>query len=101
MQAYIYISLRYLYHFVYASLSLLTLPLHARLNVCLSQLSPLPLDPCGELFCGAGRMCVVNDDGEGECRCVNTCDDEADPRRRVSNFAYDIEEVQSYIFHAQ
>ncbi|KAK3863833.1 hypothetical protein Pcinc_030436 [Petrolisthes cinctipes] len=41
------------------------------------------IDPCGEIYCGAGRMCVVNDLGEGECRCVNTCDSEDDPRRRV------------------
>nr|XP_053641995.1 SPARC-like [Cherax quadricarinatus] len=40
-------------------------------------------DPCTDMHCGAGRMCVLTDDGEAECRCVNACTDEPDPRRRV------------------
>nr|XP_045602585.1 SPARC-like [Procambarus clarkii] len=40
-------------------------------------------DPCADMYCGAGRTCVINDAGEGECRCVNVCSDETDPRRRV------------------
>ncbi|XP_071528735.1 SPARC [Panulirus ornatus] len=38
---------------------------------------------CLDMYCGAGRMCVVNDAGEGECRCVNVCGQETDVRRRV------------------
>lgn len=40
-------------------------------------------DPCSEIYCGAGRECVINDDEEGECLCVTECEDEIDPRRKV------------------
>lgn len=44
-------------------------------------------DPCLEVYCGAGRMCVVNDDNQAQCVCVNACENEDDRRRRVcSNF---------------
>ncbi|KAG7172906.1 SPARC-like [Homarus americanus] len=41
------------------------------------------IDPCLDTYCGAGRLCAVNDAGEAECRCINACDQETDPRRRV------------------
>lgn len=47
----------------------------------------IPGDGCLGVFCGAGRMCVVNDNGDGECVCVNACNIEEDARRRVcSNY---------------
>ncbi|KAK8384852.1 hypothetical protein O3P69_014426 [Scylla paramamosain] len=46
-----------------------------------------PGDGCLGVYCGAGRMCVVNDNGDGECACINACDMEDDARRRVcSNY---------------
>ncbi|KAG0730077.1 Secreted protein acidic and rich in cysteine [Chionoecetes opilio] len=41
------------------------------------------IDPCHGIYCGAGRMCVPNDEDEGECVCVNVCEHEDDVRRRV------------------
>lgn len=41
-------------------------------------------DPCLEVYCGAGRMCVADDDYVAQCVCVNTCENEHDRRRRVS-----------------
>jgi len=44
-------------------------------------------DPCDGKNCGAGRSCVINDNGEGVCSCVTECEMETDPRRRVcSNY---------------
>lgn len=41
-----------------------------------------------EVYCGAGRICVVNDGGEAQCVCVNACENEEDARRRVSFTKY-------------
>ncbi|XP_068247760.1 SPARC [Palaemon carinicauda] len=40
-------------------------------------------DPCNDMYCGAGRECVISDDGEGECLCQGVCEEEIDPRRKV------------------
>ncbi|XP_045123782.1 SPARC-like [Portunus trituberculatus] len=51
------------------------------------QPQEIPGDGCLGVYCGAGRMCVVNDNGDGECACNNACDSEEDARRRVcSNY---------------
>lgn len=42
-----------------------------------------PQDPCKEMFCGAGRTCVVTPQGEAECECVKECEPELDTRRKV------------------
>ncbi|KAK7066822.1 hypothetical protein SK128_011702 [Halocaridina rubra] len=42
-----------------------------------------PRAPCSEMYCGAGRQCIIRNDGEGECVCVSSCEEEVDPRRRV------------------
>lgn len=45
---------------------------------------PIPRgDPCNDMYCGAGRECVISDDGEGECLCQAVCEEEIDPRRKV------------------
>ncbi|KAG8249258.1 SPARC-like [Homalodisca vitripennis] len=41
------------------------------------------VDPCLHKHCGAGRVCVLNDDGEAECPCIPSCPLESDPRRKV------------------
>jgi len=41
------------------------------------------VDPCQNVYCSAGRACVVGEGGKGECRCVEACERETDPRRRV------------------
>ncbi|XP_042871170.1 SPARC-like [Penaeus japonicus] len=43
-----------------------------------------PQDPCKEMFCGAGRICVVTPQGDAECECVKECEPELDDRRKVS-----------------
>lgn len=43
----------------------------------------MPRDPCHEVYCAAGQECIINDDGEGECSCVSSCEEEIDPRRKV------------------
>ncbi|GIZ01940.1 hypothetical protein CEXT_386531 [Caerostris extrusa] len=40
-------------------------------------------DPCMKVRCGAGRICEVNDKGEGQCVCIPECPQETDDRRRV------------------
>ncbi|XP_055952469.1 SPARC-like [Argiope bruennichi] len=40
-------------------------------------------DPCLKVRCGAGRICEVNDKGEGQCVCIPECPQETDDRRRV------------------
>jgi len=43
-------------------------------------------DPCASIYCSAGRACVINNKGVGECNCVEACEVETDPRRRVSGW---------------
>lgn len=44
-------------------------------------------DPCASILCSAGRSCVVTSTGAGACQCVEACEEETDPRRRVcSNY---------------
>ena len=45
-------------------------------------------DPCLDKYCSAGRICTVDDNGEGQCVCVNACESEVDSRRRVSLNAF-------------
>ncbi|KAF2368207.1 SPARC/Testican calcium-binding domain [Trinorchestia longiramus] len=40
-------------------------------------------DPCEGMVCSAGRSCVVTVSGKGACHCVEACEEETDPRRRV------------------
>jgi len=42
-----------------------------------------PKDPCKDLYCGAGRECIILADGEGECQCITKCEPELDMRRKV------------------
>ncbi|XP_064117959.1 SPARC-like isoform X2 [Macrobrachium nipponense] len=45
---------------------------------------PIPRgDPCNDMYCGAGRECIINEEGEGECLCQAVCEEEIDPRRKV------------------
>ncbi|RXG68785.1 SPARC protein [Armadillidium vulgare] len=43
----------------------------------------LIFDPCKEIFCGAGRECMISEKGEGLCRCVERCENIDDDRRKV------------------
>ncbi|MPC28407.1 Secreted protein acidic and rich in cysteine [Portunus trituberculatus] len=78
-------------HFTFSA----DMPLHALCGARLvkgrgrigSPFLPPGSDGCLGVYCGAGRMCVVNDNGDGECACNNACDSEEDARRRVcSNY---------------
>lgn len=40
-------------------------------------------DPCTNIHCQAGRVCVTNDDHTAECVCIPDCPEEYDPRRKV------------------
>lgn len=40
-------------------------------------------DPCQDKFCGAGRECIVTEDGVGVCICQAECDEPAEDRRKV------------------
>lgn len=67
------------------------------------QKEPLVVDPCLEKHCGAGRVCQANDDGEAECVCVEMCEQEVDPRRKVctnynETFGSDCEVYQARCF---
>lgn len=40
-------------------------------------------DPCLKVRCGAGRVCEVNEKGEGQCVCIPECPQETDARRKI------------------
>ncbi|KAG5308267.1 SPRC protein, partial [Acromyrmex insinuator] len=40
-------------------------------------------DPCMDKHCGAGRVCKNTEEGTAECVCVELCNQEVDPRRKV------------------
>lgn len=40
-------------------------------------------DPCHSKHCGAGKICILNDEEEPQCICIPTCPVERDPRRKV------------------
>ncbi|KYQ59615.1 Histone H2A.V [Trachymyrmex zeteki] len=40
-------------------------------------------DPCMDKHCGAGRVCKSTEEGTAECVCVELCNQEVDPRRKV------------------
>ncbi|XP_076361381.1 SPARC-like isoform X2 [Tachypleus tridentatus] len=40
-------------------------------------------DPCAEHYCGAGRICALNDQDKPICECVPKCPVETDERRKV------------------
>ncbi|XP_013789003.1 SPARC-like isoform X2 [Limulus polyphemus] len=42
-----------------------------------------PKDPCAGHYCGAGRICALNDQDEPICDCVPQCPVETDERRKV------------------
>ncbi|XP_053976688.1 SPARC [Hylaeus anthracinus] len=48
-----------------------------------SKQSLLRMDPCLEKHCGAGRVCKIVNEESAECVCVDVCDEEVDPRRKV------------------
>ncbi|CAG5075910.1 Similar to ost-1: SPARC (Caenorhabditis elegans) [Cotesia congregata] len=63
----------------------------------------LRMDPCLDKHCGAGRVCRVNDLGAAECVCIEVCDEEKDPRRKVctnynETFGSDCEVYQARCF---
>jgi len=41
------------------------------------------VDLCATARCSAGRGCIINEQGIAACTCVEQCDTETDPRRRV------------------
>jgi len=43
----------------------------------------IPENPCMNMYCGAGRECIISDDGEGVCQCVQECGGDLDERRMV------------------
>jgi len=43
----------------------------------------IPQNPCLKVYCGAGRECIISDDGEGICQCIEECGGEIDERRMV------------------
>lgn len=42
-----------------------------------------PKDPCAGLHCGAGRICVIDEQEKPICDCVSECPVETDERRKV------------------
>lgn len=44
---------------------------------------PSTIDPCHATHCGAGKVCVLDDNEEPTCICIPTCPEEKDPRRKV------------------
>ncbi|OAD55191.1 hypothetical protein WN48_05210 [Eufriesea mexicana] len=65
--------------------------------------SLLRMDPCMHKHCGAGRVCKTIDDETAECVCVEICDEEVDPRRKVctnhnETFGSDCEVYQARCF---
>jgi len=40
-------------------------------------------DLCAKIRCSAGRGCVISEQGKAVCTCVEKCETETDPRRRV------------------
>lgn len=63
----------------------------------------LQADPCIDKHCGAGRICQPTTLGDAECVCVETCDQESDPRRKVctnynETFGSDCEVYQARCF---
>ncbi|XP_034936803.1 SPARC [Chelonus insularis] len=63
----------------------------------------LRMDPCMDKHCGAGRVCKVTEEGGAECVCIETCDEERDPRRKVctnynETFGSDCEVYQARCF---
>ncbi|XP_014295821.1 SPARC [Microplitis demolitor] len=63
----------------------------------------LRMDPCLDKHCGAGRVCQVNDLGSAECVCIESCNEEQDPRRKVctnynETFGSDCEVYQARCF---
>lgn len=64
---------------------------------------PLQVDPCLDKHCGAGRVCKITEEGAGECVCIEQCDEEIDPRRKVctnynETFGSDCEVYQARCF---
>ncbi|XP_003403260.2 SPARC [Bombus affinis] len=65
--------------------------------------SLLRMDPCMDKHCGAGRVCKAIDEDTAECVCVEVCDEEVDPRRKVctnhnETFGSDCEVYQARCF---
>ncbi|XP_012340917.1 SPARC [Apis florea] len=65
--------------------------------------SLLRLDPCMDKHCDAGRVCKAIDDDTAECVCIEICDKEIDPRRKVctnhnETFGSDCEVYQARCF---
>ncbi|XP_047366718.1 SPARC [Vespa velutina] len=63
----------------------------------------IEVDPCMNKHCGAGRICKSTEDGIAECVCVEICDQEIDPRRKVctnynETFGSDCEVYQTRCF---
>ncbi|XP_014205137.1 SPARC isoform X2 [Copidosoma floridanum] len=60
-------------------------------------------DPCLHKHCGAGRVCKLSEEREAKCVCIEQCDEEVDPRRRVctnynETFGSDCEVYQARCF---
>lgn len=60
-------------------------------------------DPCTEKRCSAGRVCKSTEEGTAECVCVEVCNQEVDPRRKVctnynETFGSDCEVYQARCF---
>ncbi|CAK9796655.1 ost-1 [Anthophora quadrimaculata] len=65
--------------------------------------SLLRMDPCMDKHCGAGRVCKLIDEDTAECVCVEVCNEEIDPRRKVctnynETFGSDCEVYQALCF---
>ncbi|XP_024877880.1 SPARC [Temnothorax curvispinosus] len=63
----------------------------------------LQADPCVDKHCGAGRICKNTEEGTAECVCVELCNEEVDPRRKVctnynETFGSDCEVYQARCF---
>ncbi|KAJ8670757.1 hypothetical protein QAD02_002016 [Eretmocerus hayati] len=61
------------------------------------------VDPCLHKHCGAGRVCKLTEEHEPECICIEKCEEEVDPRRRVctnynETFGSDCEVYQARCF---
>ncbi|KAF7987449.1 hypothetical protein HCN44_003211 [Aphidius gifuensis] len=65
--------------------------------------SVLRMDPCMDKHCGAGKICKTNGAGNAGCVCIDNCNEESDPRRKVCTnhnvtFGSDCEVYQARCF---
>lgn len=76
---------------------------NARNELAAKKQRLIEVDPCMGKHCSAGRVCKSTEDGVAECVCIEFCDEEVDPRRKVctnynETFGSDCEVYQARCF---